>query len=83
MREVLVKAVNESYEEQLAGISVPIELVWGADDAETPPSIASQVEATLPNATLTLSADTGHFLPVEAPEALRAAIGRRLEALGS
>ena len=83
MRDVLVMAVNESYEDQLDAISKPIELVWGTDDAEAPPSIASQVEVMLPNATLTLSSGIGHFLPLEAPAVLRAAIERRLAALES
>ena len=33
MRDVLVKAVNENYEEQLQGLKVPVDFVWGGSDS--------------------------------------------------
>ena len=32
MRQILVTAVNETYEEQLAALRLPVELLWGAED---------------------------------------------------
>ncbi len=81
MKDVLVQTVNESYEEQLAAISAPVELVWGDDDEAAPPEIAVRSETLLVNAQLTIVPNVGHFLPIDAPGQLRAAIDRRLEAI--
>jgi pimeloyl-ACP methyl ester carboxylesterase len=81
MRDVLVTTVNESYEEQIGAVSAPVELVWGDDDDAAPPEIAGRAEAMFVDARLTLLPATGHFVPTTAPDELRAAIDRRLEAL--
>lgn len=81
MREVLVRVVNESYEEQLAAITQPTELVWGDSDTVVPPEVANRAEALLASSRLTLAARTGHHVPLEAPGVLRAAIERQLAAL--
>ena len=36
MRDVLVIAVNEDYEDLLPRITCPVELVWGDDDTAAP-----------------------------------------------
>ena len=36
MRDVLVRLVNERYDEALATLRCPVELVWGDDDTEAP-----------------------------------------------
>lgn len=36
MREVFVRVVNESYEEQLDRLTMPIRMLWGADDSAAP-----------------------------------------------
>lgn len=81
MRDVLVTVVNESYEQQLRSISVPVDLVWGDGDNAAPPEIASRAEALLADARLTLLGGVDHFVPTNAPQALREAIDRRLGAL--
>jgi len=81
MRQVLVRVVNESYEEQLAAITQPTELVWGDSDSAVPPEVANRAEALLANSRLTLAVHTGHLLPLEAPRVLRAAVDRQLAAL--
>jgi len=81
MRDVLVTVVNESYEQQLRSISVPVDLVWGDGDNAAPPEIASRAEALLADARLTLLGGVDHFVPTSAPQALREAIDRRLGAL--
>ena len=81
MRDVLVQTVNESYEEQLVAISAPVELVWGDNDDAAPPEIAVRSEIMLANAQLTIVPNVGHFLPLDSPAQLRAAIDRRLEVI--
>ena len=36
MRDVLVRLVNERYDDALAALACPVELVWGDDDTEAP-----------------------------------------------
>jgi pimeloyl-ACP methyl ester carboxylesterase len=83
MRDVLVTAVNETYEDGLARLTVPVALVWGADDREAPVGVAEAAHRILDQAgvpvTLEVVAGVGHMLPVVAPGPLRAAIDRMLE----
>ncbi len=75
MRDVLVMAVNESYEDQLAGLRVPVRMVWGEDDRETPVDIARVALGVMldagVDARLDVISGAGHFLPVERPETVR------------
>jgi pimeloyl-ACP methyl ester carboxylesterase len=83
MRATLVKVVNESYEEQLAGLRVPVHLLWGGADTEVPLQVAKEAEAILQanrsNVTLEVLEGVGHWLPTEDPQRLRAAVDRMLE----
>lgn len=72
MRDVLVKVVNESYEEELAELRSPVHLLWGDSDVEVPVSVARRAveiikEAGQTTADLQLAEGVGHHLPVEAP----------------
>lgn len=78
MRGVHVRAVNETYEEQLASLSCPVELVWGDDDVEVPLAVAEGARELLPHAVLTAVPGAGHLTPLTAPGALRAAVERHL-----
>jgi pimeloyl-ACP methyl ester carboxylesterase len=78
MRDILVKVVNESYEGQLRRISAPVHLLWGAEDAEVPVSVAEASVALLSNATLEILPGVGHMVPLEAPDALRSAVAKAL-----
>ncbi|MEY2477548.1 MAG: hypothetical protein QOG87_2863 [Actinomycetota bacterium] len=76
MRDVFVRVVNESYEEQLRAVRCPLELVWGEDDTEAPIAVAEQAAAIVPGATLTRLPGAGHLTPTTAPDALRDALLR-------
>ena len=76
MRQVLVRVVNESYEEQLAAIRCPVELVWADDDTEAPIDVARRAAGLLSDATLSVCPGAGHLTPLTAPDALRAAVER-------
>ncbi len=68
MREVLVTSVNESYDDELARLDVPVTLLWGEDDREVPLEVATRASALM-NTTHTLHVlnGVGHLLPTEAP----------------
>lgn len=77
MRAVHVRVVNETYEEQLAAVACPVDLVWGDDDGEVPVSVAVAAQGLLADSSLHVVAGAGHHVPLTAPGALREAIGRR------
>jgi pimeloyl-ACP methyl ester carboxylesterase len=76
MRDVLVRIVNESYEDDLQKISAPVELVWGDGDREVPIEVARRLEELLAQAKLTILSGVGHMVPLEAPSALAEAVER-------
>lgn len=78
MRGVHVTAVNETYEDELRALRCPVELVWGADDADVPVSVAHAAVELIADARLTVLPAVGHLVPTAAPDDLRAAITRSL-----
>lgn len=76
MRGVLVATVDESYEQELAMVTAPTVMVWGADDADVPVSIAHQARSMMSAADVDLRVleGVGHLVPTDAPAAIRAAI---------
>jgi pimeloyl-ACP methyl ester carboxylesterase len=79
MRDILVKVVNESYEGQLSRLAEPVTLIWGEDDADVPVSVAEAAQALIDESSLEVLRGVGHFVPLEAPEALRYAIDEALK----
>jgi pimeloyl-ACP methyl ester carboxylesterase len=78
MRDVLVRLVNERYDDALSALECPVELVWGDDDTDVPVQSARALAAAIPHAQLTLCPGAGHLLPLTAPSELRAAVERAL-----
>ena len=80
MREVLVKAVNEDYFDDLAAISHHVDLVWGEMDVPAPLALAKKADTVLADSTLTVVSGSAHLLDqqlgVALTEAITAAIGR-------
>ena len=71
LRDVLVATVNESYEPELARITVPTALVWGAQDHDVPLTSATRAAALLSTTPdVTVVADCGHLVPTSHPQAL-------------
>ncbi|MGO8947957.1 MAG: alpha/beta fold hydrolase [Ktedonobacterales bacterium] len=58
----------------LAHISQPAIIITGEQDRLTPPKYAVFLEENLPNATLALIPDAGHYVPIEQPAALAQAL---------
>ncbi|MDQ1414672.1 MAG: hypothetical protein QOF81_285, partial [Acidimicrobiaceae bacterium] len=76
MRGVLVRSVNESYEAALSAFPGPIELIWGADDDQTPVSVAEAAQASCRQSNLVVIPGVGHFLPRDRPDVLIDALRR-------
>ena len=83
MRDVLVKVVNESYEQQLDTLALPVDLIWGAEDREVPlesaRSALRRLEETDCQVRLETIPQVGHNLPLSRPEVLVDAIRRMLQ----
>lgn len=81
MRSVLVRAVNETYEEELKALRAPVEFVWGELDSAAPASMLSTVEGLLAGSVqrrITVVSGEDHFLPVNNPGPIREALRRSL-----
>ncbi len=84
MRGVLVQVLAEQYDDDLASIGCPVDLVWGERDTEAPVEVAVRALPMFPSATLVTLPGVGHLTPTEAPADLRRAIlGRGLPGLGT
>jgi pimeloyl-ACP methyl ester carboxylesterase len=76
MRDVLVISVNESYEDELTRLDVPVTLLWGDQDREVPLDVATRASVLLTTThTLQSLQGVGHLLPSDAPEALANVVG--------
>jgi pimeloyl-ACP methyl ester carboxylesterase len=76
MRDVLVISVNESYEDELKRLDVPVTLLWGEEDREVSLDVATRASEFLTtNHTLRILSGVGHLVPTEAPEALADVVG--------
>jgi pimeloyl-ACP methyl ester carboxylesterase len=61
MRPTLVRLVNTDLREHLPHIGCPTLLIWGADDADTPPSDGRLMERLIPDAGLVVFEQAGHY----------------------
>jgi len=79
IRDVLVATVQETYESELATLTMPIAFVWGEGDREVPVEIATRAAALVQGpTTLEVVTGVGHLLPLEAPDALVTAAEKAL-----
>jgi len=74
LREVLVRAVNETDEVQLDAVRCPVHLVWGGDDTAAPLEVAERAVTRLAHGDLAVHPGVGHLTPLLIPAALRAAV---------
>ena len=77
LRDILVATVGESYEAELALITSPTTLLWGANDHDVPVTIArrsfDQMTAT---ASLVVLQNVGHLVPLQAAEQLASEVSK-------
>jgi pimeloyl-ACP methyl ester carboxylesterase len=62
MRDIFVKVVNETYDEQLMAVQAPTRMVWGSLDTGAPPDAAEAASKLIPGARFTLVHGGGHLL---------------------
>jgi pimeloyl-ACP methyl ester carboxylesterase len=74
MRQVHVRAVNETYEEQLDAVRCPVHLAWGADDTVVPLEVAERAVLRLARGDLVVYPGVGHLTPLVVPAALHSAV---------
>ncbi len=86
MRQVLVKAVGETYETELAAIAAatPVGFCWGELDTASPPEVARRAAGMVGNcAELDVVAGAGHDVHRDAPESFRSVLDATEQAVGS
>jgi pimeloyl-ACP methyl ester carboxylesterase len=66
----LSQADTAEYEPLLAGIDIPVTLLWGRDDQILPAAYGEWIEQRVTNRGLTWIDDAGHLLPEDAPSQL-------------
>ena len=67
MREVFVRVVNEDYAEILSGLRIPVNLLWGIDDASAPVRLAEQSVMLCPEKIQLNKVPGDHFLAISSP----------------
>jgi pimeloyl-ACP methyl ester carboxylesterase len=67
--------------DELAGIDVPVLVIVGEADKTSPPRVAAEMAASVPQARLEVLAGAGHLSNLEAPEAFNAALVSFLDGL--
>ncbi len=76
MRDILVRVVNETYEDELARLGVPVHFLWGGDDTAAPVSGARLakrlVDGSGADASLAILPGVGHDMLAERPDKVRA-----------
>ena len=79
IRDVLVATMQENYERALSSLSVPVIFVWGEGDREAPLEVAERAADLVTSPTsVVVVPGAGHFVPLEAPDALVEATTRAL-----
>ena len=78
MRDVFVKCVNESYDDELRRIKCPVEFVWGELDTAAPLGQGQEGAELVEQHTLTVIPGGSHWLVNDNPEPLREAMDRCL-----
>ncbi|MFC5833439.1 alpha/beta fold hydrolase [Nonomuraea insulae] len=57
----------EENERLLGGMSIPVRILWGVDDAWIPANVARRLQSLIPGAELSLIDDAGHLVHHDAP----------------
>ncbi|MEX2655602.1 MAG: alpha/beta hydrolase [Acidimicrobiia bacterium] len=79
--EVFTAAGAHAAWERLSEVSTPTTILYGANTDTYPPGHAEALAARFGDATAAAVEDTGHFLPMERPEVVVAAVRERIELL--
>ncbi|OWV06853.1 hypothetical protein B5D80_15500 [Micromonospora wenchangensis] len=69
-----MRMTDPTLRDRLAGVDVPIHVVWGASDGIAPVAYGRAYADAIPGARFTLLPDAGHLPQLEAPERLLTAV---------
>ena len=64
------EAFLEANESRLGELSIPVRILWGAEDAWLPVAVGERLRDLIPEATLALADDAGHLVHYDAPATL-------------
>ncbi|MCA9970631.1 MAG: alpha/beta fold hydrolase [Anaerolineales bacterium] len=67
-------AETAAFENRLPAVTAPTLILFGAHDKVVPPANADLLAAKIPNHTVHILPNAGHFFPIETPDAANAAI---------
>jgi pimeloyl-ACP methyl ester carboxylesterase len=78
MRDIMVKTVNENYDDDLTLVSCPTWMVWGENDTSAPTAAGKIASERVRGATWTVVPGEAHLLTPTLGAAVRAAIEEAL-----
>lgn len=61
MRQSMVKVVNTDLRAEMPSVTIPVLLIWGENDTDTPLGDGKQMEDLMPEAGLAVIAGAGHY----------------------
>lgn len=79
MRDILVAAVNETYELELGTLTCPVRMVWGERDSAAPLSVARAALPMIADGSLDVVPEAGHDVHLSHADRVRAAIDGLLQ----
>lgn len=79
MRDIMVKTVNENYDDDLARITVPTWMVWGEFDTAAPTAAGKIASERIAGARWTVVPGEAHLLTAPLGAAVRAAVEEALQ----
>lgn len=68
MREVMKKVLSQDLKEYCSRVSQPTRLIWGETDQETTLEVAEKMNELIPNSTLKVLDESGHFPFIDKPD---------------
>jgi pimeloyl-ACP methyl ester carboxylesterase len=78
MRDIMVKTVNESYDDDLARIATPTWMVWGENDTAAPTAAGKVASERIRGAHWIVVPGEAHLLTPDLGAAVRAAVGEAI-----
>ena len=79
MRQSMVKVVNADLRAEMPRLTMPVLLIWGADDTATPLADGQMMEKLMPEAGLAVIQGAGHFSFLDQPVVFARILGSFLK----
>ena len=75
----LASFLEQEIQPQLSTLQLPTLVVWGSQDRYVPVAVGQKLNHALPNSEIVVISRTGHYVPEERPEAVRAVLKEFVE----